>query len=128
MSTETQTYISGVQAGGDLSAKQYFLMKQHSTTNQVTTCTGATDVVVGSLYNKPDAAGQGADVTALEPGSYIKVIVGGAGVTAGWVGVDASGELVTKTSDKDFVIGRVDKTWADGDIAEVLCMPCFLAV
>ena len=85
------------------------------------TCTGATDVPVGSLYNKPTAAGDGIDLASFAPGTTIKVKVGTAGATAGWVGTDASGKLVTKTANNDLVFGRIDKTYVTLDIAEVLC-------
>jgi hypothetical protein len=80
------------------------------------------------LYNEPSAQGQGADVAALTPGYPVKVIVASAGVTAGWVGTTALGMLENKTTDKDYVIGRVDQSWDSGDFATVYPMPCHLAV
>lgn len=121
MASDNPTFISGKQAGGDLSAKQYFIMKAHTTADQVTTCTGATDVPVGVCYNKSSAAGDGIDLASFAAGTTIKVKVGTAGATAGWVGTDASGKLVTKTANNDIIFGRIDKTYAANDIAEVLC-------
>lgn len=126
--SDKPTFLAGALAGGNLSSNQYYLVKMDSTANQVVVCTGATDIPIGSLYDKPTAAGQGCEVAGVNVSDVIKVKVGAAGVTAGWVGTDASGLLVTKTTDKDFAIGRVDASWDSGDIAPVRCMPCFLGV
>ena len=121
MGSSTPKFSSGFTAGGDLSAKQYYIMKAHSTADQVTTCTGAGDVPTGVNYSKPSAAGDGMDLASFSPGTVVKIIVGTAGLTAGWVGTDASGKAVTKTANNDIVFGRVDATYAAADIAEVNC-------
>ena len=121
MASHNPQFSSGFKAGGDLSTKQYYIMKAHSTADQVTTCTGAGDVPVGVNYSKPSAAGDGMDLAAFTPGTVIKVVVGAAGLTAGWVGTDSSGKAVIKTANNDIVFGRVDATYAAADIAEVNC-------
>jgi hypothetical protein len=53
----------------------------------------------------------------------IKVEVGSAGVSAGDVGFDASGQLKNMTEPGAFSIGFVTQAWSDGDYAEVFCNP-----
>lgn len=121
MASHNPQFSSGFKAGGDLSAKQYYIMKAHSTADQVTTCTGTGDVPVGVNYSKPTAAGDGMDLASFAPGTVVKIKVGTAGLTAGWVGTDGSGMAVIKTANNDIVFGRVDATYASADIAEVNC-------
>jgi len=128
MAIEAPVFLPGKTALTDYSTKRYFLVKTDGTVPQVAVCSAATDVPIGVLYNEPSAQGQGADVAALTPGHPVKVVVCSAGVTAGWVGTTADGELENKTTDKDFVIGRVDQSWDDNDLAIVYPAPCFLAV
>jgi len=128
MAIEAPLFIPGKTALTDYSSYRYYLVKTDGTVPQVALCSAATDVPIGVLYNEPSAQGQAADVAALTPGHPVKVVVCSAGVTAGWVGVCAAGSLEQKTTDKDFVIGRVDQSWDAGDLAIVYPDPCFLAV
>lgn len=129
MASDNPFYLSGLRAGGDLSAADYTLVKVHTTTDQVVVCTAASDIPLAVRYpDGDDAAGEACKLVTFQTGRWIKVKTGAAGVTAGWVGTNASGLLVTKTADKDFAIGRCLKAWDSGDYAEVLCMPCFLGV
>ena len=122
MASDSSIPISGFRAGGDLSTKQFYIMKAHTTANQVTTCTGATDVPVAILYDKPDTANDPADLRGFTAGTVVKVKVGAAGLTAGFVGTDASGLAVTKVAENDLAFGHVDTTYSSGDIAEVFCV------
>ncbi len=128
MASDNPVFVPGIVAGADLSSDQYKLMKADSTENRVILCTAAGSRVEYVLYGKPDTAGDPAQVVAFAPGRTVKVKVGSAGATIGWVGTDSSGLLITKTSDKDQVIGTIAATYSSGDIAEVNPMPCFLAV
>ena len=119
MSTSTPIFLSGFKAGADLSSSQYYAVKV-STHPSVVVCTAATDVPIGICYDKPTASGQGCNVAAFTPGSIIKWKVGTAGITAGPIGTDASGLAVTKTTDAELVCARATKTWAAGDIAELI--------
>jgi hypothetical protein len=128
MAIEGPKFLNGKTALADYSAKRYYLVKTDGTVPQVAVCSAATDIPIGVLYNEPSAQGQAADVAALTPGYPIKVIVGSAGVVAGWVGTHSDGTLIQKDTDKQFVIGRVDQSWDSGDYAIVYPAPGFLAV
>ncbi len=118
-------HVIGKEAAGDISSYRYYLVKDE-TFPAVVVCTAASDIPIGALYNEPDADGKAAEVASVTSG-VLKVKVGSAGVTAGWVGTKADGLLLNKSSDKDYCIGRVDRSWDSGDIAEVRGAPCFLA-
>lgn len=115
---------AGFKAAADLSAKQFYCV-EITAADTVNVCNGATDVVVGLLQNKP-LSGEAAEV-AGEPGSIAKGICGGAITIGQWVGTDANGQLVAKTTDKDFVLGQALETGAANRIIAVLIRPCFLA-
>jgi hypothetical protein len=119
MSVSNPEFLTRFKAGGDLSTSQYYAVKV-STDPSVVVCTAATDVPIGILYDKPTASGQGCNIAAFAPNTIIKWKVGSAGVTAGPVGPDSSGLAVTKTTDGDIVCARATKTWAAGDIAELI--------
>lgn len=121
MALDNPTFISGLQASGDLSSDRYKLVKRSGTANQVAVCTAVTDLPIGVLYNAPGAAGKGADVAGFAGGSRIKVKVGAAGVAAGAeVATDANGLLVATTTSGHYAIGTVDAAWDSGDYAEVI--------
>ena len=128
MAIDGPAFLQDKTALADYSSYRFYLVKADGTAPQVALCSAATDIPIGVLYNEPSAQGQGAVVAALKPGFPVKVHVAAAGVVAGWVGTDANGDLVQKTTDKDFVIGRVDQSWDDNDLAIVYPCPCFLAV
>jgi len=127
MASDNPVFINGKTAAGDISSYQYYLVKR-GTGNDIAVCSGATDIPIGVLYDKPDADGEPAQVAALAVGHKIKVKVGAAGVTATWVGTDASGLLVDKDTDKQYAIGVCTQSWDSGDIAIVEPAPGFLAV
>lgn len=112
-------FWSGLKAGADFTNYQYYLAEAGATAGQVTVCNATGDVPLGVIYDKPAAAARGVNLAAFVPGTKLKIKVGGAGVTAGWVGTDSSGLLVTKTANNDIIFGRSLQTWASGDIAEI---------
>jgi len=120
MAIEAPHFYPGLQANGDMSSSQYYLVMHTATAGRVAVCTAATDKAIGSLYNLPSAAGDGADIADLSPGRPFKVVVGSAGVSAGNVGTTATGLLENKTTDKDYIIGQVDQAWDSGDFAIVM--------
>lgn len=105
------------KAAGDLSNKQYYFMKL-SADNTVTTCTAATDVPVGVLQNKPEAASRSAVVRVIGE-TYVS---SDAGLTAGnLIGTSADGQADAKTPGTDtteYVVGHVVVgTGTAGDLA-----------
>jgi len=119
MAIESPLFYPGLQANGDMSSSQYHLVMHTATAGRVAVCTAATDKAIGSVYNLPSSAGDGADIASLAPGRPFKVVVGSAGVTAGNVGTTATGLLENKTTDKDYIIGQVDQSWDSADYAIV---------
>lgn len=118
MATEQDVVDVGFAAGADISAKQFFCMKLHTTAGQVTVCSGATDLAIGLLQNKPAAAGRAARVAI---GGISKGVAGAAISLGAQVGTDTNGRLVAKTTDEDWVIGvALTASTASGDVIDVL--------
>lgn len=111
-------------AGEDLTGKAYHIVTLAAADStqvnpwRVALC-DASDVPTGVLLPAPGEENQQAVTACLAHHSMIAVIVGAAGVTAGWVGSDASGQLVVKTTGQN-AIGRVARTYASGSYAPVL--------
>ena len=107
MAVELPVFMKTFEASGDLSTKQYFFMKQDTTFNRVTTCTAATDVPIGVLQNKPDAAGKAAEVMIV---GLTKVSADAALTIGNLIGTSADGQADAKTVGTDiteYVVGRV---------------------
>lgn len=68
-------------AGADLSAKQYYIMKLHTTEGQVVLC-GANGVAYGILSNEPESGEQadvwvdGNELKVISDGSSINIAIG----------------------------------------------------
>lgn len=96
--------VEGFAAAGDLSAKQFLFMELGSGT--VDACNAITDVSVGVLQNKPDAAGKMAEVCMLGGTK----VVAGAAITAGaLIGTTTAGKAVALTIGTDtttYIFGR----------------------
>src|SRR5512137_1919614 len=125
MAFETGRRIPGLKAAADLSTKQFYCVEL-TAADTVNVCNAATDKVIGTLQNKPNAAGQAAEVSSA--GDIIKGIAGGAISVNDWVGTDANGKLVAKSTDKDFALGLALEAGADGTIISVLVRPNYLGV
>jgi len=130
MAVDNPVFVSGLRAGGNLSANDYTLVKIHSANNQVVVTTNALDYPVGVRYPGDDsAAGDAVNIAGFAVGRWVKVKVAAGGVTRGSkVGGDSAGLLVDKSADKAFYIGVVAKSWVSGDYAEVLCAPGYFSV
>lgn len=108
-------------AAGDLSAALYKFMKVDSSGN-VTTCTVLGELSVGTLQNKPTAAGQAAEI---QIDGVTKVICGAAAVASGAkVASTAAGLAVTAIATYH-ALGVCVKGGVSGDVIEVLlgCAP-----
>src|SRR5690242_8802259 len=105
-------------AENDLSSKQFYAVEL-SAQNRVDVCDGATDKAFGILQNDPKA-GQAAVVRKL--GKSKAVVDGNAAAIAvgDWLGTDANGKLVKKTTNNDIVIAQANEVaTTDGAIIEV---------
>lgn len=116
--------IPGLKAAADLSAKQFYCV-EITAAGTVNVCNAATDAMVGILQNKPVSG----EACEIPEGGIVKGIAGAAISAGAWVGTDANGKLVAKTTDKDFAYGQaLEAATADGDIIAVLVRPTFLGV
>ncbi len=86
-----------VEAGADLSAKQYFF-GTIAADGQVDP-TGAAVAADGVIMNKPDAAGR-ACALAAQPGQIVKVSAGAAFAKGALLESDLNGEAVTQAAGK----------------------------
>lgn len=132
MATEQNLTCVTFLAAGDLSTKQYYLMKL-SDADTVDTQDAAGGICVGALQNKPSAAGEAATVAVY---GVTKVVASAALTAPLFVKATAAGkiadasEAVVDTSDSgiaaDPVIGSnvfgllLDDAGADGDVVRVL--------
>jgi len=104
-------------AGADLSAKQFHFVKL-SAAQTVVACSATTDIPIGILQNKPDAAGKGAVVCM---GGTSKLAAGGALATAGTiVATKADGRAQAAVATQYPAAMTVDTAGADGDLIEVI--------
>ena len=118
------TMFPGHKAAASLITKQFYCVKI-SAAGAVNVCSGAADKMVGILQNKP-VAGEACEIPLS---GIAKGIAAGVIAVGAWVGTDAAGKLVAKTTDKDFVYGQaLEAAGADGDIIAVLIRPHYLAV
>jgi len=106
-----------LEAGADLSAKQFFFVSV-SADGQVDP-TGDGAHADGVLQNDPAAAGRAAVVAV---GGIVKVSCGGTVTRGGPVASDASGEAVNAASG-DVILGTALETGADGGVIAMLFAP-----
>jgi hypothetical protein len=100
--SENIEQYSTMKAGADLSAaaNQFRALKLDSTAGQVVVATAGTDICVGILDNRP-ASGQYALITALKPGSIVKVKIGASQTIA-------VGDKIVPGTGGDFVEGTTN--------------------
>lgn len=107
------------EAGGDLSAKQYYGVTLNSS-GQVAVA-GVSDEAeqpIGVLQDKPDTAGHVAQVRLL---GITKASIGSGGVTAGdLLATEADGQFVTASGVTTRVVGIALETAAAGTTGTIL--------
>lgn len=113
---ESQTCVT-LEAGADLSAKQFFFVSV-SADGQVDP-TGDGAYADGVLQNDPSAAGAAANVAVA---GRVKVICGGTVTRGGPVASDAAGECVNAATG-DVILGTALETGADGQVIAILFHP-----
>lgn len=107
-----------LKAAADLSTNQGYFVEV-TAAQTVNVCNAITDIAVGVLRNKPDAAGKAAEV-AIE--GTTKVIAGAAIAAGAKVAPMASGKAQTAASTQ-FPRGiALDAAGADGDEIEILLL------
>lgn len=106
MSWEIPIFQKTFKAAGDLSTKQFYIVKL-TAEDTVDVCSGATDVPLGILQNKPDAANKPAEVMIM---GISKVNADAALSVGNQYGTSADGQADAKTVGTDtteYVLGRV---------------------
>ena len=117
MATEEARHLISLQAGQDLSAKQYFFVSV-SSDGQIDP-TGNGGAAAGVLQNDPSAAGRAATVCI---GGVTKVSVGATVAAGAAIASDAAGECVPAASG-DAILGTALEAGTDGTIISILFNP-----
>ena len=121
--------ISVYVAAADLSAYQYCLVKR-TAANTVNICTADTDLAIGVLYNKPDAAGAPCEIAP--PGQCVMLRVDGnaSAITAGMrLSCNSTGEGIYSVTNvkRQNAIALDDSSAANDEIA-VAFAPCDISL
>ena len=114
MATQQAPQYITVPAGSDLSTKQFYFMNISAGKLAVASAGGR---VVGTLTNKPDAAGKAG---SLQFGGAGKVLAAGTISAGGAIASDASGKAVAAAG-TDLVAGIALEDMASGGIYSYLC-------
>lgn len=106
-------------AGANLSAKQYYIVKRHTTAGECVLSSAGGDLHLGVLQNAP-ASGDQAEILGRGAQDTGKVIAGGTLTPGCALTADSNGKAVATTTEDDEVIGYYagDANASAGDIAE----------
>lgn len=115
MATKQATQSLTLKAAADLSTKQHFFVKV-TAAQSVNLCSAITDVAIGVLNNKPDAANKAAEV---DVSGTTKVVAGAAIAAGARVAPMASGKAQTAASTQVPRGIALDAAAADGDVIEI---------
>lgn len=120
MSQANQGFWLTRVASADLSSSQFFAVKA-AASNGVAIVTGATDVILGWLQNKPTSGKAASIACAWGASGTVKAKAGGAIAEGAYVKLAASGKIVTggAGSDRNWGIA-LEAATADGDVIEIL--------
>jgi hypothetical protein len=111
-----------LEAGADLSAKQFYFLKLDAAGKAVV-CSGATDKPVGVLQNNP-VSGQAAEIVVV---GLTKVSSNAALAIGDLIGTSADGQADAKTPGSDtteFVVGTVLTTTGAADVIGSVLVNC----
>lgn len=117
MATNQEQFCITLEAGQDLSAKQFRFMTLASDGQIDPTGDGA--LAVGVLQNDPDTAGHAAEVAIM---GQTKVVAGGTVTGGADVASDAAGEAVAAASG-DEILGTAIDGGADGEVIRIVFNP-----
>ena len=106
-------------ADADLSAKRYFIMKFATADNEIGIASGATNLLVGTLNNKPKE-GEGANLTLRSGGVTGKVIAGATVTKGARITTDSNGKAIITTTAANEVLGIALEDAVSGDIFEYM--------
>ena len=101
----------------DLSAKRYFIMKYGTSANEITLAAAASDLLVGTLNNKPKAD-EGANLTLRSGEVTGKVIAGGSISKGDQLTSDSNGKAIATTTAGNLLIGEALEDASSGDLFE----------
>lgn len=116
MTTFRQGDYDSREAGADLSAKQYFVIKTDANGKYIL-ATAATDAIRGVLVNAPKL-GETADVALVNGSGTFKVLAGGTIAKDAFLTTDANGKAIATTTTGNRVFGRAVAAAVSGDIVE----------
>jgi hypothetical protein len=116
MATKQATISISLKAAADLSTKQH-LFVELTAAQTVNVCNATTDLAIGVLNNKPDAAGKAAEVDIL---GTTKVVASAALAAGTKVAPTAAGKAQAAVSTQVPRAILLEASTADGDIVEAL--------
>ncbi|MFD4554419.1 hypothetical protein ACFWP5_08825 [Streptomyces sp. NPDC058469] len=117
------TFVNGnhrsAPAGADLSAKQYYIVKQSS--GNTVLASAATDKITGVLMNSP-VSGELAQTWLRSAAGTLKVVLGGTVTEGAAVTSDGSGKGIATTTPGDQILGYKMGSGSNiaGDIVELM--------
>lgn len=110
-------------ASADLSAKQYFAVKLHTTEDQIALGAAVTDVCLGILQDKPKS-GEAGRVRVLGVSKGVSKGDGTAIAIGDKLGTDTNGKLVkAHTADRPIIGVALEASTTDGKVISVLLTP-----
>ena len=118
----SQPFKITLEAGADLSTKQYYFVKLDSS-GEAVVCSGATDKPVGVLQNNP-TAGQAAEIVVV---GLTKVSSNAALAIGDLIGTSADGQADAKiagTDTTEYVVGTVLTTTGAADVIGSVLVNC----
>lgn len=108
-----------LEAGEDLSAKQYFFVKVNSSA-QAVLCAAATDKPIGVLQNSPKSGGE-ASITVVGGTKLVTNAACDEGTVVGTASTGKGAPYVAGVDTTKFIVGSVIlASGADGELATVL--------
>lgn len=114
MATDNNATLITAEAGADLSAGQFLLVKGHTTANQVVLA-GDGENAIGVLYEPAAAAGR---AVAVANGGIVRAYAGGSVSVGARVASDAAGKVVTAAAG-DYVLGIAKTAGAANAMMEI---------
>lgn len=117
MATSNDPILLSLEAGADLSAAQWLLVKVGTTQNQVVLATAGSDAI-GVLYEPNSAAGR---AVAVAVGGIVRAYAGGTVAIGAKVAADSAGKIITAvTGGTVSVLGTATTAGAVGAMIEFI--------